>query len=85
MNPLKTDIKVVASVSVSDGNGGVAIICDISDGSIWKCDATGTKWEMIRPSYDILTSLFITNKPDDDTQVKNPINIVNKDEEKKNK
>lgn len=83
MNP--NMLKVTASNYVSDGNGDVSIICDISDGSVWKCNEDGSKWEMVRPSHDILTDLFLSNKPSDDSQLKNPNTVFEKNEEKKNK
>lgn len=83
MNP--NMLRVIGSQVVSDGNGGVAIICDIVDGSQWKCSEDGSRWEMIKPSHQILTDLFLSNKPSDDSQLKNPNTIFEKNEEKKSK
>lgn len=55
-------IRVVSITKIAeyDTNGflATALHCSMSDGSIWKCTAEGTNWQMVSPSPEHLTKMF---------------------------
>lgn len=52
------DIKVSTSIITFGSDNVHYLLCNMTDGSMYRCKIDGTEWEKITPSLDELTEKF---------------------------
>lgn len=56
-----TGLVVLSKTRLASHSGKVYFECQMSDGSVWKCDINGKKWVKLEPNEKELTNLFKKN------------------------